>query len=222
MDFERARYNMVEQQIRPWDVLDFRLLDVLQELPREEFVSEDQKSYAYADMNLPLPNRSVMLEPKIIARMIQALNLTPLDRVLEIGTGSGYASAIMAKMSDHVDTIDIDGKQAEKAHETLKKLGIENVSCKVHDGFDASTYNPEDKYQAIYVGAAVSIIPNELCEMLSENGRMVVIVGTSPVQQAMLITRNSDGDFNHKVLFDTNVPTLIEGALSIKKDFFVF
>lgn len=221
MDFERARYNMVEQQIRPWDVLDFKLLDVLQELPREEFVAEHQKPYAYADMHLTLPNHSLMLEPKIVARLVQALNLQETDSVLEIGTGGGYATAVMAKMASKVTTIDIDGEQSARAAAHLQKVGIENVSFEVRDGFDELAYG-SNTYQAIYIGASVTQIPEILKNRLAIGGRLVTVLGTSPVKRAVLITREKDDNFTQQVLFDTDIPGLIEGKPSLEKQAFVF
>ncbi|MBR6027164.1 MAG: protein-L-isoaspartate O-methyltransferase [Neisseriaceae bacterium] len=221
MDFERARYNMVEQQIRPWDVLDFKLLDVLGEVPREEFVSESQKSYAYADIHLTLPNRSLMLEPKIVARLIQALDLQETDNVLEIGTGSGFAAAIMAKMARHVTTVDIDAEQSERAVQNLKRVGIDNVTCRVQDGFDDASYKGET-YQAIYVGAAIHQVPDVLRNILSVGGRLVTVIGESPVKRAILFTREKDDNFSRKVLFDTNIPNLVEDLQTLRQSAFVF
>ena len=221
MDFERARYNMVEQQIRPWDVLDFKLLDVLQELPREEFVTEEQKPYAYADMHLALPTHSLMLEPKLVARLVQALDLQETDGVLEIGTGGGYATAVMAKMAGKVTSIDIDGEQSHRAAAVLQKLGINNVSFEVRDGFDEMAYGNET-YNAIYIGASVSQIPDVLRSRLATGGRLVTVLGSSPVKRAVLLTLEKDGSFSRKVLFDTDIPGLIEGKQSLANQTFVF
>ena len=138
MNFEKARFNMVEQQIRPWDVLDFDILDVLGEIPREDFVTEAQQPYAYSDKTLPLPNGGNMLEPKIVARMIQALKLAPLDKVLEVGTGSGYATALLGKMAAEVITVDIDAEQQARAKTVLDNLGYKNITYQVADGLAAS------------------------------------------------------------------------------------
>ena len=123
MDFQQARFNMVEQQIRPWDVLNFDLLDALESIPREKFVQENQQGYAYADISLALPNGGRMLEPKIVARMIQGLSLTKTDRVLEVGTGSGYATAVLATLAGSVRTFDTDSSQQARAKAALQQLG---------------------------------------------------------------------------------------------------
>ena len=133
MNFEKARFNMVEQQVRPWDVLDFDVLDALSAIPREAFVSEAQKPYAYADKTLPLPNGGSMLEPKIVARMVQGLDLLPADKVLEIGTGSGYATALLCEMAGEVTTIDIDAEQQARAQKVLGSLGYDVVEMVLAD-----------------------------------------------------------------------------------------
>ena len=135
MDFAKARFNMVEQQIRPWDVLDFDLLDALEAIPREAFVGEEQKNYAYADLALTLPNGGAMLELKIVARMIQGLALKKTDKVLEIGTGSGYASAVLSKLAAEVVTVDIDPEQQARAKAVLDGLGYDNIVLKETGSF---------------------------------------------------------------------------------------
>ena len=157
MDFAKARFNMVEQQIRPWDVLDFDLLDALEAIPREAFVGEEQKNYAYADLALTLPNGGAMLEPKIVARMIQGLALKKTDKVLEIGTGSGYASAVLSKLAAEVVTVDIDPEQQARAKAVLDGLGYDNIVFQTNDGL--MTQNAAAPFDAVYVGGAVDDIP---------------------------------------------------------------
>lgn len=205
-DWQQARFNMVEQQIRPWDVLNFDLLDVLEAIPREEFVLPEQRSYAYADMPLRLSNGGYMLEPKIVARMVQGLALQPSDKVLEIGTGSGYATAVLAKLSHDVHTFDLDSVQLHFAKTILNRLNIKNIRYEVGDGF-AMTDN-QGVYEAIYVGGSLPAMPETLKARLSEQGgRMVVVVGSAPVQRCLLITRNGDV-FTQKTLFDTLIAGL--------------
>lgn len=208
MDFDKARFNMVEQQIRPWDVLDFDVLDALMEIPREAFVGADLQGLAYADAELPLPNGAKMLEPKVVARLAQGLKLAKTDTVLEIGTGSGYAAALLAKLAGQVVTVDSDPVQQAQAKHILSGLGFENIVYTRHDGLNqASEHAPFD---AIYVGGAVREIPETLKQQLKNGGRMVVMQGNDTLQRAWLITR--DGDvFNEKVLFDTCAAWLNEG-----------
>ena len=206
MNFEKARFNMVEQQIRPWDVLDFDILDVLGEIPREDFVTEAQQPYAYSDKTLPLPNGGNMLEPKIVARMIQALKLTPLDKVLEVGTGSGYATALLGKMAAEVITVDIDAEQQARAKTVLDNLGYKNITYQVADGLAAEIGG--GLFDAIYIGGATNNIPEQLKNQLHEKGgHMVVVVGDAPVQRALLIVRDGNS-FTETTLFDTLIPKL--------------
>lgn len=216
MDFNLARYNMVEQQIRPWDVLDFDLLDVLGEVPREQFVLSAQKTIAYTDQTLQLANGGHMLEPKIVARLIQALDLTAADHVLEVGTGSGYATAILAKMAGKVLTVDIDEAQQEQAAANLASVSLHNVQFEVADGL--AGVDSQAPYSAIYVGGGVPLVPEALKQQLADGGLMVLIVGSAPVMHAKLIAREGD-QFTETVLFDTVVPLLQSDALAAPSTF---
>lgn len=209
MDFDKARFNMVEQQIRPWDVLDFDVLDALMEIPREAFVGADLQGLAYADAELPLPNGAKMLEPKVVARLVQGLKPAKTDTVLEIGTGSGYAAALLAKLAAQVVTVDSDPVQQAHAKHILGGLGFENIVYTRHDGLtQASEHAPFD---AVYVGGAVREIPETLKQQLKNGGRMVVMQGNDTLQRALLITREGDV-FSEKVLFDTCAAWLDEGG----------
>lgn len=220
MDFEKARFNMVEQQIRPWNVLDFTLLDVLQEVPREIFLEEKYHSFAYADMNLPLPNGAQILEPKIIARLIQALDLQKTDTVLEIGTGAGYATAILAKMAKHVTTVDIDQTQQQRAAKALEKMGVDNVTFQTADGFDEQLF--QDKtFDAIYIGGGVNSIPPNLRACMADNGYLVAVVGPKLLMHAVILHKKDDV-FTHRSLFETSIPHLIQGKRTLNEDVFVF
>lgn len=211
MNFDQARFNMVEQQIRPWDVLDFDVLDALSEVPREYFVDQSQQAYAYADKTLPLPNGGSMLEPKIVARLIQGLALKADDKVLEVGTGSGYAAALLSKLSANVVTVDVDEQQQQRAKAVLDKLGFNKIIYQVGDGL--AGVSGQSPFDAVYIGGAVPEVPEALKNQLSNGGRMVVVVGEAPVQRALLITRNGDS-FSEEVLFDTYIPGLKTPTLS--------
>lgn len=205
MDFQKARFNMVEQQIRPWDVLDFNILDALEEIPREEFVTEAQKAYAYADTHLPLPNGGSMLEPKVIARLAQGLMLKKEDKVLEIGTGSGYATALLSKLAKEVVSIDLDPIQQTLAKTALDKLNLGNIIFQHGDGLAEPAGGAP--FDAIYVGGSVPTIPETLKNQLKDGGRLAIITGKAPVQRAMLIIRQGS-EFSSTVLFDTLAPAL--------------
>ena len=210
--FEQARFNMVEQQIRPWSVLDFDVLDALAEVPREQFVAPEQQAYAYADLSLPLPNGSAMLEPKVVARLIQGLKLTKNDTVLEIGTGSGYATAVLAKLAGRVITVDTDEAQQQKARAVLEGLGITNIDYRIGDGL---VNPPIAAVSAIYVGGSSPVMPETLRSKLPVGGRMAVIVGQEPVMHALLVQCNGEASYEQSVMFDTVAPAL--GGPAVKK-----
>lgn len=210
MDFTTARYNMVEQQIRPWDVLNFDLLDVLGDIPRERFVLPEQQNLAYTDQTLPLANGGSMLEPKIAARLIQALNLTSSDTVLEVGTGSGYATAILAGMAADVVTIDIDAEQQHRAEFVLSDLGCTNIRYQVGDGLAGVADGAP--FHAIYVGGSVPVLPQTLLAQLADGGRMIAVVGQAPAMKATLVVREGSA-FKETSLFETVVPALHSKSL---------
>lgn len=200
MDFDQARFNMVAQQIRPWYVLHMPLLDALLEIPRERFVTKDQQELAYAEIALPLPNGGKMLEPTVAARLIQGLALKSADKVLEIGTGSGYITAILSKLAQSVLTVDIDAQQQGRAKKILNTLSLHNIQYKVADGLQGvSDHAP---YDAIYLGGSCTKVPLQLKHQLANNGRLVVIAGKNPIMQATIITRHED-TFTEKMMFDT-------------------
>ena len=214
--FEQARFNMVEQQIRPWSVLDFDVLDALAEVPREQFVAPEQQAYAYADLSLPLPNGSAMLEPKVVARLIQGLKLTKKDTVLEIGTGSGYATAVLAKLAGRVITVDTDEAQQQKARAVLEDLGITNIDYRISDGL---VNPPIATVNAIYVGGSCPVMPETLRSKLPAGGRMAVIVGQEPVMHALLVQCNGEASYEQSVMFDTVAPALSGPAVKKASSF---
>ncbi|PJO77136.1 methyltransferase domain-containing protein [Neisseria brasiliensis] len=205
MDFDKARFNMVEQQIRPWDVLDFNVLDALMEIPRERFVAANQQGLAYSDTELPLPNGHKMPEPKVVARLAQGLKLSKQDKVLEIGTGSGYATALLAELAGEVVSDDLDIEQQNRAKAILDDLGYQNIYYAQNDGLAEHTEGAP--FDAIYIGGSVHDVPETLKAQLKDGGRMVVVVGDKPVQRALLVTRNGN-EFSQSVLFDTLIAHL--------------
>lgn len=215
MNFEQARFNMVEQQIRPWDVLDFDVLDALSDIPREAFVLPEQQAFAYADMSLPLPNGSAMLEPKVVARLIQSLHLTKLDTVVEIGTGSGWATAVLAKLAGKVISIDLDASQQQRAATALQSIGIDNVEFRVGDGLNELI---SGDFSAIYVGGSCPTMPENLRTQLQEGAQMTVIVGEAPVMRALHVLHQK-GEYISQVLFDTVAPALSSRAMSAPASF---
>lgn len=201
MDFEKARFNMVEQQIRPWDVLNTQVLDLLFHVKREEFVSDKQKTIAFVDTELPLPNGSRMLEPKMEARLVQELNLAPEDKVLEIGTGSGYLTALLASFSKHVYSLDIDPAMTALAKANLARANIHNVTLVTANGVDGLPTNAP--FNAIVVGGSLPTLPEALTSQLAVGGRLLVVLGDAPSMSLTLIERESETGLRTTKLFET-------------------
>jgi protein-L-isoaspartate(D-aspartate) O-methyltransferase len=204
MNFDQARFAMIEQQVRPWDVLDPRVLDALMAVHREDFVAEAHRQLAFADLPLPLAHGEVMMKPVVEGRMLQALNLEPGDEVLEIGTGSGFVTACLARLARAVVSIDVHGDFIETARKRLGNAGISNVRLEVAD---ALHWQPGRQFDAIAVTAAVSRVPEAFTQWLKPGGRLFVIHGNSPVQEAVRLTRR-DGAFHLESLFETDIPYL--------------
>lgn len=206
----QARFNMIEQQIRPWEVLDAQVLDLLDRVRREDFVPKVHQALAYADMELPLGGvDAVMLAPKVQAKLVQDLQLQPTDRVLEIGTGSGYTTALLAKMAQQVTSLEIDPTLAQQATQHLQAAGITNAQVRAADacanGFAACQI--DGPFNAIVLGGSVAEVPAELTALLAEGGRLIAIVGQAPMMRATLITRRG-ADFHTTQPWDTVAPRL--------------
>ncbi|QHB72664.1 protein-L-isoaspartate O-methyltransferase [Stenotrophomonas rhizophila] len=202
IDYSHARELMVEQQIRPWDVLEIRVLDVLARLPREAFVAESHKALAYADMELPLGFGQKMMKPVIEGRTLQALDLQPGDEVLEIGTGSGFLSACMGELAREVLSLEIQPELAATARAQLDAAGLGN-NVRIETA-DALTWNTERRFDAICVTAAVDTVPSRFAQWLRPGGRLFVIHGRSPVMEAVLV--KADG--STESLFETDIDYL--------------
>lgn len=202
IDYSHARELMVEQQIRPWDVLEIRVLDVLARLPREAFVAESHRALAYADIELPLGNGQKMMKPVIEGRTLQALDLQPGDEVLEIGTGSGYLSACMGELAREVLSLEVDADLATTARARLDAAGLGN-NVRIETA-DALTWDTERRFDAICVTGAVDVIPSRFTQWLRPGGRLFVIRGLSPVMEAVLV--KADG--TTESLFETDIDYL--------------
>jgi protein-L-isoaspartate(D-aspartate) O-methyltransferase len=203
-DFQQARFTMVEQQVRPWDVLDPRVLETLITVRREDFVPLQHRKLAFADVALPLEHGEVMMKPVVEGRMLQAMNLTPSDEVLEIGTGSGFVTACLAHLARAVLSVDRHADFVERTRGRLAADGVTNVQIECVDAF---AWQPGRLFDAICVTAAVATDPEHFGAWLKPGGRLFVIHGQSPVQEALRITRRADG-FHHDSLFETDVPYL--------------
>lgn len=217
MDFEQARFNMIEQQIRPWEVLDQRVLSLLGEVPREDFVPEEYRQLAFSDIEIPLPHGQIMMAPKIEARLIQALDIQPDQKILEIGTGSGYVTALLARSGAHVTSIELYGDMTKAAAEKLESQKIQNVRLLTQDAMKELPQGEE--YDIILVTASLPVLDERLKELLARNGRMAIVLGQSPAMQATLVTRVSAPQWEEESLFETDLPALI-GAR--QPDRFVF
>jgi len=209
-DVERARFNMVEQQIRPWEVLDQQILDLLFEVRREEFVPERYRSLAFADLEIPLFDRATaserMLSPKLEARMLQELAVKRTDRILEVGTGSGYMAALLAKRGAHVFSVEIVPEFSATASKRLAEHGITNVTLEAGDA--ARGWSKHAPYDAILLTGSVPILSEEFQRSLNPGGRLLAVVGEAPVMEARLITCAAGGAFNSLGLFETCIPAL--------------
>ncbi|MBL8466753.1 protein-L-isoaspartate O-methyltransferase family protein [Methyloversatilis discipulorum] len=206
MDIEQARFNMVEQQIRPWDVLDQDILDLLFVVKRETFVPAPLRQLAFADTAIPLGHGAAMLEPKIEARVLQELKLKSTDTVLEIGTGSGYMAALLGARASQVTTVEIEPALAEMARQNLVAAGALNVRVEVGDAAQGwATHAP---YDVIVVSGGLPVLPQELVAQLRPGGRLIAFIGEEPLMNCVLVKLNADGTQSQEVLFETVVPTL--------------
>ncbi|CDH46547.1 protein-L-isoaspartate O-methyltransferase family protein [Candidatus Contendibacter odensensis] len=204
-NFELARYNLIEQQIRPWDVLDQRVLDVLADIPREDFVPDHYRNLAFSDIAIPLGHGEFMLRPTVEGRILQALALQPTDRVLEIGTGSAYLTAALARLAASVTSIDILPEFTEAARHKLKMHGFDNAM--LHSG-DASQGWGEQRYHAIAVTGSVATMAEVWRQSLRVGGRLFIVIGQPPVMEALLITRVGEQEWIRESLFDTELSPL--------------
>lgn len=209
MNIEQARFNMIEQQIRPWDVLDPEVLSLLSVIKREDFAPAAYRNLAFADMEIPIGEGQVMLAPKIEAKLLQELGLKKTDKVLEIGAGSGYMAALMAACAEHVATVELRPALADFARRNLQRAGITNVAVDTGDGLDGWAHR--GPYDAIVVSGALASLPDALLRQLKPGGRLAAIVGDAPVMEAQLVTRTGDDTFHAVNLFETVVP-LLDGA----------
>jgi len=211
MNFDQARFNMIEQQIRPWNVLDAGVLDLLSQVRREDFVPAAHKALAFADLELPLrgsgEHGQCMLAPKVEARMLQDLAVQKHEKVLEIGTGSGYMAALLAQRAQRVISLEIVPELAALARANLAKAGISNAEVREADG--AKGVPVEGPFDVIVLSGSVAEVPHKLLEQLKTGGRLMAIVGDAPVMRATLITRTSAVEYLSTQGWDTLAPRLL-------------
>ena len=210
MNTEKARFNMIQQQIRPWEVLDPGVLALLSVVKREDFVPAKYRELAFADVEIPLKSGATrgqtMLAPRVEARMLQELAVKNTDKVLEIGTGSGYMAALLAAKAEFVYSVEIDPELVDQARRNLQKAGVVNVSVDLGDasrGWDL--YAP---YDVIVVSGSMPVLPEALLRQLKIGGRLVAIVGEAPSMEARLVRRTDEDAFSSENLFETVVAPL--------------
>jgi protein-L-isoaspartate(D-aspartate) O-methyltransferase len=210
MDLEQTRFNMVEQQIRPWDVLDQKVLNLLFELRREEFVPVVYRSLAFVDMEIPLGHGEVMLAPKMEARILQELQVKKTDRILEVGSGSGYLTALLARQGEHVYSVEIVPELKTMAEKNLQAHGISNVTLEQGDA--ARGWTDHGPYDVIVLTGSTPVLPQAFQNSLKTGGRLFAVVGDAPVMEAVLVTcvaqEKETGVYNTVSLFETCISPL--------------
>lgn len=217
MNIEQARFNMIEQQIRTWDVLDQDVLDLLVVVKREAFVPAAYKSLAFIDTEIPLTGGEYMFTPKMEARILQEIAVKKHEHVLEIGAGSGYMAALLAHKARHVTTVEIDPTLKEFAQKNLSDYGVTNADVVLGNG--AQGWAKDAPYDAIVISGSLPVLPDSLLQQIKVGGRIFAIIGVSPVMSAQLITRVSDTAYNTVKIFETDVKPLRE---AITPSHFVF
>ncbi len=217
MNLEQARFNMVEQQIRTWEVLDQDVLDLLFEIKREEFLPERSRALAFVDMPAPVGFGEFALPPKLEARIVQELSLKASDRVLEIGSGCGYMTALLAKTTGHVTSVEIVPELSAFAEKNLRAHGIENVSLAVGDA--AQGWSAAQGFDVIVLTGSTPALPEAFLQSLNPGGRLFAVVGEEPIMKALLLLRGGQGGVERHELFETCIPAL-KHALQLEQ--FVF
>lgn len=210
MNIDYAREQMIEQQVRAWEVLDPTVLEVLGKIPRERFVPRAFQLLAFADIEIPIGHGESMMTPTVEGRVLQALDLAGVGRVLEVGTGTGFLSACLARLCDNVTSIDIRADFLKRAADNLADADIENVDLQQMDATEAL---PDGKFDAIAVTGSVQHFEPRFVESLKIGGRLFVVVGDAPVMDARLVTRTGESDWISKSLFETDLKPLEHAAL---------
>lgn len=209
MKIDIAREKMIEQQVRAWAVFEPAVLDVLGKIPREAFVPRDYQSLAFADTEIPIGHSQFMMTPTVEGRLLQALELTGVEHVLEIGTGTGFVTACLAMLAHQVTSIDIHEDFLKRSGENLADAGIDNVNLKL---MDAVQELPQGQFDAIAVTGSIQEFDPRFVEALKTNGCLFVIVGDSPIMDARLVRRTADSDWHSTSLFETDIEPLVNGS----------
>ncbi|MCC6073118.1 protein-L-isoaspartate O-methyltransferase [Massilia sp. GCM10020059] len=210
MNIEQARFNMIEQQIRPWNVLDQDVLDLLVVVKREEFVPAACKALAFVDTEIPLPGGEAMFTPKMEARILQEIMLKKHETVLEIGAGSGYMAALLAHKGRHVTTVEISPELKAMAEANLSRAGVANAT--VEEGNGAAGWDKGAPFDVIVISGALEVLPEAFLKQVKVGGRIAAILGTAPVMSVNIITRVSETAYDTVKVFETNVKPLVGAA----------
>jgi protein-L-isoaspartate(D-aspartate) O-methyltransferase len=205
MDIEQARFNMIEQQIRPWEVLDQDILDLMGVVKREDFVPPAYRNLAFSDLEVPLPAGQCMLAPKVEARLLQELNVRRHETALEVGAGSGFFAALLGHRAASVTTLEIEPELAALARGNLSRAAVTNVQVVEADG---SRHGGDERFDVIVLSGSVAQLPQSLLDRLKIGGRLAAIVGSGVIMEAQLVTRVTDTQFRHLNLFETVAPRL--------------
>ena len=207
MNFDRARHNMVEQQVRPWEVLDSSVLGLLETLHREDFVPVRHRKLAFADMCIPLGHDQIMMKPVVEGRMLQSLAIQPDETVLEIGTGSGWITACLSRLAKRVVSVELYEDFSAAVSRSLKEKEIENVELETGDVMRG--WQPEQAHDVLVVTGSVESIPEQFRGWVNPGGRMFIVQGQAPAMEATLCTRLNVSDWREESLFETDLPRLI-------------
>ena len=217
MNFDQARFNMVEQQIRPWEVLDKRVLELLETTQREDFVPVRYRKMAFSDIAIPLDHEQHMMKPVVEGRLLQALELKPDETVLEIGTGSGFVTACLAKMAKQVVSVDIHEQFSQEAAVKLKEKDIHNVE--LESGDVMSGWQPEQAHDVLVVTGSVEDIPDHFRGWVNPGGRIFVVYGEGPAMKATLLTKLNATEWREESLFETDLPRLVNAEKAAEFQF---
>lgn len=210
MNIEQARFNMIEQQIRPWDVLDTDVLELLNVVKRENFVPAAHKSLAFFDTEIPLGHGEAMLTPKLEARILQDVSLKKHENVLEIGTGSGYMAALLAHKGRHVTSVEIVPELKAMAEKNLADNGVTNVTVELGNG--AQGWANGAPFDVIVISGSLPVLPESFLQQIKIGGRIFAIIGDAPIMTGQVITRVSDTGYDTVKLFETNVKPLVSAT----------
>jgi protein-L-isoaspartate(D-aspartate) O-methyltransferase len=217
MNFDQARFNMVEQQVRPWEVLDERVLTVLESTHREDFVPVRYRKMAFADIAIPLDHDQTMMKPVVEGRLLQALELQDGETVLEIGTGSGFIAACLSKLAKSVVSVDVHEQFTKEAVVKLNEKDIKNVELATGDVM--SGWQPEQAHDVVVVTGSVPSIPDHFRGWVNPGGRLFVVCGESPVMEAKLLTKLNATEWREESLFETDLPRLVNAEKAPEFEF---